>query len=323
MGGNSSACGLFCFFDSCPQAVENVQRVIGELASIFQRVATMITHQEEMIQRIDQDLDTSMAHIREGATLALIRVGLVLLNFFQNPSFAFRARVQFIPQDKASCSTSTTEFPPTDPSSSRQDSFTGCPFSPQQNNGWHSIAALMRMVWGCMWSAGLLDADGLHSVFRFFPELGFLAFQRQHNCFFYSVATEIIVVPLTMLLYIVPSTLPMQNLESSNLCSTIGLSISFGAAVRGQSYSNNFLRRGFRLSTRTRTMFIRHLGGSSKSASNVLFISRGISDACAESVQYTSWRSHGMMEPFFPSVAPRGEQCTVLCFALHQDAAFT
>ncbi|CDJ58223.1 syntaxin, putative [Eimeria maxima] len=47
-------------------AVENVQRVIGELAGIFQRVATMIAHQEEMIQRIDQDLDHSMHHIREG-----------------------------------------------------------------------------------------------------------------------------------------------------------------------------------------------------------------------------------------------------------------
>lgn len=54
------------YAQSRAEAVENVQRVIGELASIFQRVATMITHQEEMIQRIDQDLDTSMVHIREG-----------------------------------------------------------------------------------------------------------------------------------------------------------------------------------------------------------------------------------------------------------------
>ncbi|KAL8438706.1 hypothetical protein Efla_005244 [Eimeria flavescens] len=51
------------------EAVENVQRVIGELASIFQRVATMITHHEEMIQRIDQDLDSSLSHIREGICL--------------------------------------------------------------------------------------------------------------------------------------------------------------------------------------------------------------------------------------------------------------
>ena len=52
--------------------MENVQRVIGELAAIFQRVATMIAHQEEMIQRIDDDLDASMHHIREGKSLASV-----------------------------------------------------------------------------------------------------------------------------------------------------------------------------------------------------------------------------------------------------------
>ncbi|CDJ69004.1 syntaxin, putative [Eimeria necatrix] len=70
------------------EAVENVQRVIGELASIFQRVATMIAHQEEMIQRIDQDIDTSMYHIREGQN--------ELLNFYNrissNRSLIIKAR---------------------------------------------------------------------------------------------------------------------------------------------------------------------------------------------------------------------------------------
>lgn len=66
------------YAQSRAEAVENVQRVIGELASIFQRVATMITHQEEMIQRIDQDLDSSMTHIREGQS--------ELLNFYNRIS---------------------------------------------------------------------------------------------------------------------------------------------------------------------------------------------------------------------------------------------
>ena len=65
-------------WDMFPQAVENVQRVIGELASIFQRVATMITHQEEMIQRIDQDLDSSMSHLREGAAPFCIPIACCL-----------------------------------------------------------------------------------------------------------------------------------------------------------------------------------------------------------------------------------------------------
>ncbi|CDI78602.1 syntaxin, putative [Eimeria acervulina] len=70
------------------EAVENVQRVIGELAAIFQRVATMIAHQEEMIQRIDDDLDASMHHIREGQN--------ELLNFYNrissNRSLIIKAR---------------------------------------------------------------------------------------------------------------------------------------------------------------------------------------------------------------------------------------
>ncbi|KEP67598.1 UNVERIFIED_CONTAM: syntaxin 5, putative [Hammondia hammondi] len=66
------------YAQSRAEAVENVQRVIGELATIFQRVATMISHQDEMIQRIDQDIDTSMHNIRQGQT--------ELLNYFNRIS---------------------------------------------------------------------------------------------------------------------------------------------------------------------------------------------------------------------------------------------
>nr|CEL68905.1 TPA: syntaxin, putative [Neospora caninum Liverpool] len=66
------------YAQSRAEAVENVQRVIGELATIFQRVATMISHQDEMIQRIDQDIDTSVHNIRQGQT--------ELLNYFNRIS---------------------------------------------------------------------------------------------------------------------------------------------------------------------------------------------------------------------------------------------
>ncbi|PFH35113.1 putative syntaxin 5 [Besnoitia besnoiti] len=70
--------GASAYAQSRAEAVENVQRVIGELATIFQRVATMISHQDEMIQRIDQDIDNSMHNIRQGQT--------ELLNYFHRIS---------------------------------------------------------------------------------------------------------------------------------------------------------------------------------------------------------------------------------------------
>lgn len=90
--------------------------MIGELASIFQRVATMITHQEEMIQRIDQDLDSSMAHIREGVkkfmnecilrTISLLsvgcRVGYRGVCSLIYAAFMVCARLFFI-QDRENC----------------------------------------------------------------------------------------------------------------------------------------------------------------------------------------------------------------------------
>lgn len=71
--------------------MENVQRVIGELATIFQRVATMISHQDEMIQRIDHDIDTSMHNIREGTAL-VDRVRILSLHI----RFFFHTRPRFM-----------------------------------------------------------------------------------------------------------------------------------------------------------------------------------------------------------------------------------
>jgi len=43
--------------NSRAEAVQSVQRTIGELAQMFQKMAVMVTAQEEMIQRIDHDID--------------------------------------------------------------------------------------------------------------------------------------------------------------------------------------------------------------------------------------------------------------------------
>jgi len=45
------------YTNSRAEAVQSVQRTIGELATMFQKMAVMVTAQEEMIQRIDHDVD--------------------------------------------------------------------------------------------------------------------------------------------------------------------------------------------------------------------------------------------------------------------------
>ena len=45
------------------QGVQGVQKVIGELATMFQKMATMVNEQEEMIQRIDHDVDDSLQNV--------------------------------------------------------------------------------------------------------------------------------------------------------------------------------------------------------------------------------------------------------------------
>eukprot|EP00933_Yihiella_yeosuensis_P017424 TRINITY_DN14561_c0_g2_i1.p1 TRINITY_DN14561_c0_g2~~TRINITY_DN14561_c0_g2_i1.p1 ORF type:complete len:285 (-),score=67.39 TRINITY_DN14561_c0_g2_i1:217-1071(-) len=48
------------------EAVQNVQRTIGELAQMFQKMAVMVTAQEEMIQRIDDDVDHTLSNVESG-----------------------------------------------------------------------------------------------------------------------------------------------------------------------------------------------------------------------------------------------------------------
>ncbi|EEA07889.1 SNARE domain-containing protein [Cryptosporidium muris RN66] len=56
----------FSYAHSRAEAVENVQRMIGELAQIFQKVAGMVTQQEEMIQRIDEDITNTFSNVEHG-----------------------------------------------------------------------------------------------------------------------------------------------------------------------------------------------------------------------------------------------------------------
>ncbi|KEG04907.1 Qa-SNARE protein, putative [Plasmodium vinckei vinckei] len=59
------------YLHSRADAMENIQKVIGDLAHMFQKVATMVTQQDEMIKRIDEDLDISLTNTREGQNYLL------------------------------------------------------------------------------------------------------------------------------------------------------------------------------------------------------------------------------------------------------------
>eukprot|EP01053_Blabericola_migrator_P000580 Blabericola_migrator_1__579@NODE_1142_length_5300_cov_104_746990_g777_i0_p3_GENE_NODE_1142_length_5300_cov_104_746990_g777_i0NODE_1142_length_5300_cov_104_746990_g777_i0_p3_ORF_typecomplete_len305_score51_05Syntaxin/PF00804_25/15Syntaxin/PF00804_25/3_5e10Filo_VP35/PF02097_15/4_2e09SNARE/PF05739_19/0_0044DUF1640/PF07798_11/0_094PspA_IM30/PF04012_12/0_13ATF7IP_BD/PF16788_5/0_036BLI1/PF17324_2/9e02BLI1/PF17324_2/0_86BLI1/PF17324_2/3_3e03BLI1/PF17324_2/2_1e02DUF3584/PF12128_8/0_049Syntaxin18_N/PF104 len=50
------------------EAVESIQRMVGELSGMFTRVAAMVGQQEEMVLRIDATVDDSLQRLREGQT---------------------------------------------------------------------------------------------------------------------------------------------------------------------------------------------------------------------------------------------------------------
>jgi len=80
--------------NSRAEAVQSVQRTIGELAQMFSKMAVLVTAQEEMIQRIDHDVDDAsdnmnaaqetlmkyFAHISSNRTL-IIKVFAILVVF--------------------------------------------------------------------------------------------------------------------------------------------------------------------------------------------------------------------------------------------------
>mmetsp|Transcript_48904 Transcript_48904/g.97226 ORF Transcript_48904/g.97226 Transcript_48904/m.97226 type:complete len:278 (-) Transcript_48904:59-892(-) len=65
-GGSSGMQGLTQaqgYHSSRAEAVQSVQRTIGELAQMFSKMAVMVTAQEEMIKRIDHDLDDTLSNV--------------------------------------------------------------------------------------------------------------------------------------------------------------------------------------------------------------------------------------------------------------------
>lgn len=65
-GGGPAMAQAQMYHSSRAEAVQSVQRTIGELATMFTKMATMVTAQEEMIQRIDHDVDETLTNVEQG-----------------------------------------------------------------------------------------------------------------------------------------------------------------------------------------------------------------------------------------------------------------
>ncbi|CAJ1441063.1 unnamed protein product [Effrenium voratum] len=59
------------YHSSRAEAVQSVQKTIGELAQMFQKMAVMVTAQEEMVQRIDHDLDDTLDNTKKAQAPAI------------------------------------------------------------------------------------------------------------------------------------------------------------------------------------------------------------------------------------------------------------
>ena len=68
MGGMSMA----TYHTSRLSSVQGVQRTIVELGQIFSKMASTIQQQEEMVSRIDSDVDAADLHIKDGSNQLLI-----------------------------------------------------------------------------------------------------------------------------------------------------------------------------------------------------------------------------------------------------------
>merc|ERR1719191_1720335 len=65
-GGGGAMSQAQCYHSSRAEAVQNVQRTIGELGVMFGKMASLVSIQEEMIQRIDNDLDETVTNVEAG-----------------------------------------------------------------------------------------------------------------------------------------------------------------------------------------------------------------------------------------------------------------
>ena len=62
----SSSQAMGTYHSSRLSSVQGIQRTIAELGQIFTRMASTLQQQEEMVARIDSDIDTADIHIKEG-----------------------------------------------------------------------------------------------------------------------------------------------------------------------------------------------------------------------------------------------------------------
>jgi len=60
------------YFESREQAVTEVEKTIGELGKLYRRLAAMISEQQELVERIDQDIESAVSNT-ENAQSALLR----------------------------------------------------------------------------------------------------------------------------------------------------------------------------------------------------------------------------------------------------------
>jgi len=65
-GGGAQSMAAPVYQNQRAEAVQSVQKTIGELAQMFQKMAVMVTAQEEMIQRIDHDIDDTCSNVEQG-----------------------------------------------------------------------------------------------------------------------------------------------------------------------------------------------------------------------------------------------------------------
>lgn len=59
------------YYESREIAVTEVEKTIGELGTLFKRLATMISEQQEMVERIDDDVEQAVSHADRAHTLLL------------------------------------------------------------------------------------------------------------------------------------------------------------------------------------------------------------------------------------------------------------
>ena len=59
------------YYEAREQAVTEVEKTIHELGSLFKRLATMISEQQELVERIDEDVENAVSNADRGRDLLL------------------------------------------------------------------------------------------------------------------------------------------------------------------------------------------------------------------------------------------------------------